>query len=74
MTSLGEPTRRAIYDNIVSIGDRVGRDQSADATDLVCGMNPCLLGAAVEALEETELEATLEPAVGSCCVTLRPST
>jgi predicted ArsR family transcriptional regulator len=43
-------------------------------TDLVCGMNLCLLGAAVEALEETELEATLEPAVGSCCVRLRPST
>jgi hypothetical protein len=28
----------------------------------------------VKALEDTELEATLEPAAGSCCVRLHPST
>ncbi len=37
VTSLGEPTRRAIYDYVVSVGDWVGRDQAADATRLERG-------------------------------------
>jgi predicted ArsR family transcriptional regulator len=35
--SLGEPTRRAIYDYVVSVGDWVGRDQAAEATGLERG-------------------------------------
>lgn len=42
-------------------------------TDLVCGMNLCLLGAAVEAAGVTDLEVGLLPSEGLCCVRLRPS-
>jgi predicted ArsR family transcriptional regulator len=42
-------------------------------TDLVCGMNLSLLGAAVDAFGGTELEARLEPTEGLCCVRLRPT-
>ena len=34
---LGEPTRRALYDYIVEVGDWVGRDQAADALGLERG-------------------------------------
>lgn len=37
VTSLGEPTRRAIYDYVVGVGDWVGRDQAAEATGLERG-------------------------------------
>jgi predicted ArsR family transcriptional regulator len=37
VASLGEPTRRAIYDYVVSVGDWVGRDQAAEATGLERG-------------------------------------
>jgi predicted ArsR family transcriptional regulator len=42
-------------------------------TDLVCGMNLCLLGAAVDAAGATDLEVGLVPSEGLCCVRLRPS-
>ncbi len=32
--ALGEPTRRALYDHIVSVGDWVGRDEAADAVGI----------------------------------------
>jgi predicted ArsR family transcriptional regulator len=35
--SLGEPTRRTVYDYVVSVRDWVGRDQAADATGLERG-------------------------------------
>lgn len=41
-------------------------------TELICGMNHCLLDAAVESLGDTGLEARLEPEDGLCCVKLRP--
>ena len=37
VTSLGEPTRRALYDYVVSMGDWVGRDQVAAETGLERG-------------------------------------
>jgi len=43
-----------------------------DHTELVCGMNRCLLDAAVVEVGDTGLEARLEPEDGRCCVTLHP--
>jgi predicted ArsR family transcriptional regulator len=42
-------------------------------TDLICGMNLCLLKAAIENVDEAGLEAKLEPEEGRCCVTLHPT-
>ena len=37
-------------------------------TDLICGMNECLLSAALDQLGTEGLEARLEPAPDLCCV------
>jgi predicted ArsR family transcriptional regulator len=37
ITSLGEPTRRALYDHIIEAGEWVSRDQAADAVGLERG-------------------------------------
>jgi predicted ArsR family transcriptional regulator len=42
-------------------------------TDLICGMNLCLLKAAIDNVDEAGLEAQLEPEEGRCCVTLHPT-
>lgn len=42
-------------------------------TELICGMNHCLLDAAIEDVGETGLVARLEPEDGLCCVKLRQS-
>lgn len=42
-------------------------------TELICGMNLCLIDAAIEDLGETGLEARLEPEEGVCCVKLHPA-
>ena len=39
-------------------------------TDLICGMNLCLLDAAIDGVGETGLDARLEPEEGFCCVKL----
>ena len=41
-------------------------------TELICGMNECLLTSALEAVGDTGLEARLEPEEGLCCVKLHP--
>ncbi len=40
--------------------------------ELICGMNLCLLEAAVEDVGPTGLDARLEPEQGRCCVKLQP--
>jgi predicted ArsR family transcriptional regulator len=40
-------------------------------TDLICGMNLCLVKAAVDSVGNTGLDARLEPEEGLCCVKLR---
>lgn len=40
-------------------------------TDLVCGMNHCLIDAAITELSGTDYEVTLEPDPELCCVRLR---
>ena len=41
-------------------------------TELICGMNHCLLRAAVDVVDDAGLEARLEPEDGVCCVRLHP--
>ena len=41
-------------------------------TELICGMNHCMLGAVVEVLDDAGLTARLEPEEGLCCVRLHP--
>ncbi len=42
-------------------------------TDLVCGMNLCLIGSAVAELDDTDFEVGLKPDPELCCVQLRRS-
>ena len=42
-------------------------------TELICRMNLCLVGAALDAAASTGLDARLEPEDGTCCVRLRPA-
>lgn len=42
-------------------------------TELICGMNHCLLSAAVDAVDGAGLEARLDPEEGLCCVKLHPA-
>ena len=39
-------------------------------TDLICGMNRCLLDAAIQTAGETGFDVRLEPEEGLCCVKL----
>lgn len=41
--------------------------------ELICGMNHCLLDAAIERVGETGFVARLDPEDGRCCVRLRPT-
>lgn len=45
---------------------------AAEHTELICGMNLCLLDAAIDELGHTGLRAELDPEDGLCCVKLRP--
>lgn len=42
-------------------------------TELICGMNHCLLAATIAAVGDVDLDARLEPAEGVCCVKLHPA-
>jgi predicted ArsR family transcriptional regulator len=42
-------------------------------TELICGMNLCLLENLLAELAGTGLRAALEPAEGSCCVRFHPT-
>jgi predicted ArsR family transcriptional regulator len=42
-------------------------------TQLICGMNHCLLSAAMAGVAEAGLDARLEPEEGQCCVRLHPT-
>jgi predicted ArsR family transcriptional regulator len=42
-------------------------------TELICGMNLCMLDSMLEEVEETGLRAALEPEDGYCCVRLHPT-
>lgn len=59
-------------DGVVALRNCPFDHLSAEHTELVCGMNLCLLDAATEELGGTGLVASLEPSVDECCVKLRP--
>jgi predicted ArsR family transcriptional regulator len=42
-------------------------------TELICGMNLCMLDSVLAELEETGLRAVLEPEDGYCCVRFHPT-
>jgi predicted ArsR family transcriptional regulator len=46
---------------------------AAEHTELVCGMNLCLVAGILDGLRITSLEARLAPAPGRCCVALSPA-
>ena len=61
---------RAIDDGTVVLRNCPFHQLAQEHTELICGMNLCLLDAAVEGVGETGLEARLEPEEGFCCVQL----
>ena len=42
-------------------------------TELICGMNHCLLDSVLSTIDDTGLRAALEPEDGSCCVRFHPA-
>lgn len=65
-----EPT--VATDGVVTLRNCPFDYLASEHTDLICGMNLCLLDAAVEGVGRTGLRAHLEPGEDHCCVTLRP--
>ncbi|MGH9247861.1 MAG: helix-turn-helix transcriptional regulator [Acidimicrobiales bacterium] len=66
-----EPSRRD--DGTVVLRNCPFHQLARQHTDLICGMNLCLVAAAVEAVGNTGLDARLEPEDGLCCVKLHPT-
>jgi predicted ArsR family transcriptional regulator len=60
-------------DGTIVLGNCPFHQLAQEHTDLICGMNLCLIDAAVHELGETGFEARLEPEEGVCCVKLHPS-
>jgi predicted ArsR family transcriptional regulator len=62
---------RPASDGTIVLGNCPFHQLAQEHTDLICGMNLCLIDAAVHELGETGFEAHLEPEEGRCCVKLR---
>jgi predicted ArsR family transcriptional regulator len=65
-----EPETRA--DGTVVLRNCPFHNLAREHTDLICGMNRCLLDAVITNVGDTGLDARLEPEEGLCCVKLRP--
>jgi predicted ArsR family transcriptional regulator len=61
---------RADPDGTIVLGNCPFHQLAREHTELVCGMNHCLLQTAVDEIGATSYEARLEPAEGMCCVRL----
>ena len=59
-------------DGVISLRNCPFDHLSTEHTQLVCGMNHCLLEATSDELGGTGLVAVLEPTAGECCVRFRP--
>jgi predicted ArsR family transcriptional regulator len=59
-------------DGIVVLRNCPFHQLAREHTELICGMNHCMLGAVVEVLDDAGLAARLEPEEGVCCVRLHP--
>lgn len=63
---------RVESDDVVTLRNCPFDYLASEHTDLICGMNLCVLDAAVEGVGRTGVRASLEPGDGHCCVRLRP--
>lgn len=61
-----------VDDGVVVLRNCPFHELAREHTDLICGMNVCLLDAAVRDVAEAGLTARLEPEDGYCCVRLHP--
>lgn len=66
-----EPELRA--DEVVVLHNCPFHQLAQSHTELVCGMNLCLLDGVLDAIEGTGLRVQLEPEPGKCCVRFRPA-
>lgn len=66
-----EPMRRA--DGTVVLRNCPFHRLAQEHTELICGMNECLLKSVMDTIGGTGLEARLEPEPGLCCVKLHPT-
>ena len=60
-------------DGVVVLRNCPFHQLAREHTELICGMNHCMLGAIVEVLDDAGLTARLEPDEGVCCVRLHPA-
>lgn len=65
-----EPRQGA--DGVVVLTNCPFHQLAQEHTELICGMNLCLVKAAVDQVGDTGLDARLEPEEGVCCVKLYP--
>ena len=59
-------------DGVVVLRNCPFHQLAREHTELICGMNHCMLGAVVDVLDDAGLTARLEPEEGVCCVRLHP--
>lgn len=83
----GSPRQRFLIDALEELGyEPMAEDDGSvvlrncpfhqvaqDHTEMVCGMNLCLLRSALEGVGDTGLEARLEPESDCCCVRFHPA-
>jgi predicted ArsR family transcriptional regulator len=60
-------------DSAIVLGNCPFHSLARQHTDMVCGMNLCLLSGLLDGLTETGLTARLDPGPDRCCVRLEPS-
>jgi predicted ArsR family transcriptional regulator len=60
----------AVVDDVVVLRNCPFHRLAQQQTELICGMNLCMLRGALAELEDVGLAARLDPAPGRCCVTL----
>ncbi|MGH3326800.1 MAG: helix-turn-helix transcriptional regulator [Streptomycetales bacterium] len=62
-----------IEDGDVVLGNCPFHTLAKEHTEIVCGMNLCLLGGLLDGITRTGLTARLNPAPAHCCVRLEPA-
>jgi predicted ArsR family transcriptional regulator len=63
---------RALDDTIV-LANCPFHSLARQHTELVCGMNRCLLDGLLDGIDATDVATRAEPAEGHCCVSLHPN-
>lgn len=63
---------RAAEDGTIVLRNCPFHQLAQQHTELICGMNECLMTSALATVGSTGLEARLEPEEGVCCVKLHP--